>query len=253
MTAALLAWAWLAAAASGARLRSAGLKLNEGYKLKLDNFNNVQYSASFSLGGQTLPVIYDTGSFEIIVLSTLCSSCARGHTVYNSKNSSSFADSGAIAEHVFGSGRVRSEKGYEEVRLGGAASPCAAPRMPFWQVISHGIQVWDNTAHFSGIVGLGHPERVPLGYGADSQRAQSMLSAMHIDRFTICLERGRAAAPGWLWARCTGPCAWPASGPRAWPSGAAARPRARLSWTPGLASSRRPPRPGAWSRPSSGS
>merc|ERR1719149_368370 len=61
------------------------------FYLKLSNFNNVQYSAPLSIGGQTLPVIYDTGSFEILVLSKLCPTCEARHSVYDNTLSSSFA------------------------------------------------------------------------------------------------------------------------------------------------------------------
>lgn len=194
----LLVW-WAAVAASAAsRLRQGLVKDNADFELRLDNFDGVQYSAAFSLGEQTLPVIYDTGSFEIIVLSTLCASCSRAHIVYNSSKSTSFAASeGIMAEHLFGSGPVRSEKGYEMVRLGGRGSPYKAANTPFWQVISHNIAVWDRTSHFSGIVGLGHPGQVPSGFSAEETEADSMLSAMQISSFAICLERGQHA-PGWL-------------------------------------------------------
>lgn len=44
-------------------------------RLRLNNYKNIQYIGTFTVGGQELPVIYDTGSFEIIVLSDLCKDC----------------------------------------------------------------------------------------------------------------------------------------------------------------------------------
>lgn len=35
----------------------------------------VQYFADITIGDQTFPAIYDTGSFEILVLSTRCERC----------------------------------------------------------------------------------------------------------------------------------------------------------------------------------
>merc|ERR1719316_1580470 len=60
------------------------------YKLRLNNYMNVQYYADFTIGGQTIPAIYDTGSFEIIVLSTYCTSCEVSVPVYDSDSSGSF-------------------------------------------------------------------------------------------------------------------------------------------------------------------
>mmetsp|Transcript_56419 Transcript_56419/g.114956 ORF Transcript_56419/g.114956 Transcript_56419/m.114956 type:complete len:314 (+) Transcript_56419:2-943(+) len=72
--------------------------------------------------------------------------------------------------------------------------------MPFWQVVSHDIAVWDKHAHFSGIVGLGHPSRIPEGFDADpsSKEDKTLLAAMGVGRFAICLGRGGPKAPGWL-------------------------------------------------------
>merc|ERR1719387_76308 len=92
----------------------------QDFELTLDNFQNVQYSAPFTLGpDQTLPVIYDTGSFEILVLSSLCHSCSANQVVYDNTRSRSFNyGEGIEAEHVFGSGPVYSKKGLETVRIG---------------------------------------------------------------------------------------------------------------------------------------
>ena len=58
--------------------------------IELSNFNNVQYSGIFSLGGQSLLVVYDTGSFVLLVLSTLCTSCAQGLAKYDSSRATTF-------------------------------------------------------------------------------------------------------------------------------------------------------------------
>jgi hypothetical protein len=179
------------------------LKANEDssdFKLRMDNFNNVQYSAPLSVGSQTMPVIYDTGSFEILVLSTMCKTCSRDHDFYDSRKSATFLTAeGVTAEHLFGSGPVLIEKGYEMVRVGRTESPYVVQKMPFWQVIDHGIAVWNQNAHFSGIVGLGHPSRIPEGFSAEPVSDETLLSKMGVQQFAICLQRSaRAVAPGWL-------------------------------------------------------
>lgn len=193
---------WLlasAVAAHATRLRASAGKNNVDYKIRLTNHNSVQYVADLSLGHQTLPVIYDTGSFEIIVLSTLCKTCTRSSSIYDSKRSSSFMNAGGVtADHLFGSGPVISEKGFETVSLGDDGSPYVANSMLFWQVISHEIAVWNSGAHFSGIVGLGFPDHVPKGINDHDTERMTMLAAMGINSFSLCLERNRPAAPGWF-------------------------------------------------------
>merc|ERR1719359_585085 len=89
--------------ALGARLRlGRGRGGGKDYKLQMVNFQNVQYFGDFTIGGQALPVIYDTGSFEIIVLSTMCKKCEKGPTMYDPGRSRSFKDERLVAQHVFG-------------------------------------------------------------------------------------------------------------------------------------------------------
>lgn len=186
--------------ASATRLRRSPASYNEAYVVPLTNHQNVQYTAPIDVGGQQLPVIYDTGSFEVIVLSTLCPQCAQDHEVYDRSKSSSFATgAGTEMVHIFGSGPVLSRKGLESLRIGGSGSPYGLAQMPFWQVVSHNITAWHaGTAHFSGIVGLGHSDRVPEGYGEEGTRDQTLLAAAGVESFAVCLERGHPSAPGRL-------------------------------------------------------
>jgi len=192
-------------AAEAASLRHRTIQNNEDtitqdYNLRLDNFNNVQYSAPLTIGGQTLPVIYDTGSFEILVLSKKCTHCEARHNMFDEAKSTTFVKptSSIITEHLFGSGPVVSEKGFDTVHLGPLSSPLAIAHMPFWQVLKHEIAVWDENAHFSGIVGLGHPTHIPKGFAAEGERDVLMLAAMQVKSFGICLQRSSSSAPGWL-------------------------------------------------------
>mmetsp|Transcript_18111 Transcript_18111/g.42303 ORF Transcript_18111/g.42303 Transcript_18111/m.42303 type:complete len:461 (-) Transcript_18111:75-1457(-) len=171
---------------------------NVDYRLTLTNHDNVQYTAPFSVGEQVLPVIYDTGSFEIIVLSTLCTTCTGGQEVYDSAKSASFVASELQAQHEFGSGPVVSQMGFEAVRLGGSDSPLAAPEVPFWQVMDHSIDVWNSQAHFSGIVGLGHTPEVPQGFGVEGPKEKTLLETLQISAFALCLKRGADLPPGYL-------------------------------------------------------
>merc|ERR1719160_1079331 len=174
------------------------------YKLKLNNYMNVQYYADFTVGGQTLPAIYDTGSFEVIVLSELCTSCTTTVPIYNSELSTTF-DPGErlVQKHTFGSGPVLSKKGLETIRAGPSTSPLLATSQPFWQVIDHNIDVWNEKAKFAAIIGMGHTQTVPQMSEdpKDPHPDLVMLEKMGINEFAICLEKANGS-PGWM---VTGP------------------------------------------------
>jgi len=195
-------------AVRSANLRSRG---NHSHKtgpthdvnLALSNFQNVQYMGEFYIGGQDLPVIYDTGSFEIIVLSDLCEHCETQGPMYSSSHSSTF-DPGQklVAQHTFGSGPVLSKKALETVHVGTSASPLVATQMPFWQVMDHDIDVWDKYSKFSGIIGLGHSATTPKMDSDNSSQTygqdQSLLEKVGVTAFSICLERSAGAPNGHL-------------------------------------------------------
>eukprot|EP00439_Symbiodinium_sp_Y106_P030862 s1077_g3.t1 len=99
----------------------------------LDNHLNVQYS-----GEQELPVIYDTGSFEVLVLSTKCNTCVKTLSMYDYKKSSSFRDSPkhVVAEHEFVSGDVVTAEGFETLRLGRRAFVAySIPGISRWAIL----------------------------------------------------------------------------------------------------------------------
>eukprot|EP00930_Biecheleria_cincta_P104015 TRINITY_DN96148_c0_g1_i1.p1 TRINITY_DN96148_c0_g1~~TRINITY_DN96148_c0_g1_i1.p1 ORF type:complete len:461 (-),score=88.99 TRINITY_DN96148_c0_g1_i1:54-1436(-) len=175
---------------------------SSNYDLKLDNHLNVQYSGKFTIGEQELPVIYDTGSFEVLVLSTLCTACQRSLQMYDSKHSLSYRGAEQIvADHEFVSGNVVTAEGFETLRLGRKDSPVVTTNMTIWQVKSHELAFWKTgNAIFSGIVGLSHVKTIPQGFSGDFRQPKSMLEEMHLDSFGICFERGSSSgyAPGWL-------------------------------------------------------
>jgi hypothetical protein len=193
----LLSPLFLAQIAFSGRFRQAE---QADYKLKMKNHLNVQYSGEFTVGGQVLPVIYDTGSFEVLVLSTRCNSCTESLQKYDDKKSSTFKDAGGkIAEHEFVSGLIVTEEGFETMRLGGANSPALVQGMTFWMVNRHEMDFWhEDSAIFSGIVGLSHVKAIPDGYMGDEMNTKYLLEEMHMPSFAMCLSRNSPEAPGWL-------------------------------------------------------
>lgn len=189
-----------------------GLLSDAEYRLPLVNHRNVQYMASLTIGRQTIPAIYDTGSFQILVLSTKCKACINGTApIYDSHKSTSFCGSSEQFTFAYGSGEVLGERGFDVIRFGGESSPFVANAVPFWQVIDNRMPIWGRTAKFSAIVGLGHPDVVPDGYGPDGSSLNYLsrfaklesdrdtpLMRVGIRRFGMCLQRDADVAPGWI-------------------------------------------------------
>eukprot|EP00931_Biecheleriopsis_adriatica_P017137 TRINITY_DN12391_c0_g1_i1.p1 TRINITY_DN12391_c0_g1~~TRINITY_DN12391_c0_g1_i1.p1 ORF type:complete len:522 (+),score=102.21 TRINITY_DN12391_c0_g1_i1:67-1632(+) len=172
------------------------------YELSLDNHLNVQYSGLFTIGMQELHAIYDTGSFEVLTLSTRCKKCVKSLKMYNDKNSITFRESSraVTAKHDFVSGSVTTAEGFETLRLGRKDSPVLVKNMTFWMVQKHELKFWNTgNAIFSTIVGLSHVKQIPKGFGGDMKETRSMLEEMHLDDFSLCLQRGEGAdRPGLL-------------------------------------------------------
>jgi len=117
---------------------------SKDYSIELSNHFNVQYSGRFTIGDQELPMIYDTGSFEVLVLSTKCTNCVKTLSMYDYKKSHSFRESPShvVAEHAFVSGDVVTAEGFETLRLGGRDSAVDANDMTFWMVQKHELKFW---------------------------------------------------------------------------------------------------------------
>eukprot|EP00929_Paragymnodinium_shiwhaense_P015924 TRINITY_DN124006_c0_g1_i1.p1 TRINITY_DN124006_c0_g1~~TRINITY_DN124006_c0_g1_i1.p1 ORF type:complete len:462 (+),score=38.74 TRINITY_DN124006_c0_g1_i1:61-1446(+) len=162
-------------------------------RLRLDNHLGVQYSGPVTMGGQTLQAVYDTGSFEILAMSTHCRACQSHLKLYNNETSESFRlASGGLKIHSYVGGSMMASKGFETVCIGGECAAYVAKNISFWQVVDTDMSVWTKKgqADFSVIVGMGHPDALSSGGGSLLERAGA-------DTFSICLQRG-AKKPGWL-------------------------------------------------------
>eukprot|EP00933_Yihiella_yeosuensis_P017447 TRINITY_DN14572_c0_g2_i1.p1 TRINITY_DN14572_c0_g2~~TRINITY_DN14572_c0_g2_i1.p1 ORF type:complete len:457 (+),score=48.34 TRINITY_DN14572_c0_g2_i1:56-1426(+) len=171
------------------------------YTVTLKNSANIQYSGDFTIGQQTLPVIFDTGSFEVLTLSTRCKNCAANLGLYDESKSISFKKGENIGSHKYVSGEIITQEGYDDLRIGGTDSPHVAKGMTFWLVTSHSMSFWSNgRSIFSGIVGLSHVNKLPLAFSGDNNDLRSMLTEMGIKSFSLCLSRSTSASfpPGYL-------------------------------------------------------
>jgi len=158
-----------------------GAKWGLPYRQEMINTQNTQYAASFMIGPTPIMGIFDTGSFELLVLSERCDHCT--NPSYDHTISSTFVPNGTVVQHVFGSGPCLSMKGYEQIAVG----PMSEQNVTFYEIVKHEIPVFE-TASFTAIVGLGD------GPGDDDQ---SLLQVFGVSEFSICLERANNA-PGWL-------------------------------------------------------
>lgn len=182
---------------------SAAVKFSD-FSLKLRNLHNVQYFGEIDVGGQVLSALYDTGSFELIVLSALCKDCESGTTIYDQKKSTTFAEKDEyVAKHSFGSGEALGKHGIEAVTVGGTYGPLYAPKVPFWQVIDHGMgDIWHKDSQFSAVVGLGPATQTPnMGQNSSEDvfsKDPALLETLDVNSFAICYGRGPGEPPGWL-------------------------------------------------------
>jgi len=166
-------------------MRIQSTKEVEPYDQRLDNFRNTQYTGHFTIGGQDIQGIFDTGSFELLVRSTKCAQCKHPTPPYDAKKSPTFEKNGSVVQHVFGSGPCISESGYDTVQVG----PMMVQRQHIWEITAHQIPVLDQ-AKFAAIVGIG-PHFAP------GNEERTLLMNYEVEEFSICLERA-SGAPGHL-------------------------------------------------------
>jgi len=145
------------------------------YRQELENFQNSQYYGDLEIGEQKIKGIFDTGSFELLVLSSRCEHCRRKPYDYHLSNT--YAKNGTMVKHVFGSGPVVSMQAYDKVEVG----QMDANRQCFWEIVDHNIPVLE-FAKFSAIVGIGH------GY-APTNKEKTLVMNYNINEFSVCLEK----------------------------------------------------------------
>ena len=144
------------------------------------NFVNAQYTVELQLGTppQTLSVVPDTGSYEVVVSSSECDGCG-AHSRFNRDQSSSFRAKDPAEQIVtlYGQGRVDSEAVYDRVRIGSLESPSQSVLL-----MEHNeLENYDDAA-YDGIMGLGVS---PLARPQDLADP-SVLSALDVPSVAIC-------------------------------------------------------------------
>mmetsp|Transcript_50920 Transcript_50920/g.111547 ORF Transcript_50920/g.111547 Transcript_50920/m.111547 type:complete len:415 (-) Transcript_50920:83-1327(-) len=162
------------------------LQVQQGHRQPLDNFNNMQYHGHFQIGPTSVKGIFDTGSFDLLVMSTRCTSCS--NQAYDHASSSTYRAEGTMVRHVFGSGSIVSMRGYEKVSVG----ELSTSNQTIWEIMEHHIPALD-VAGVDAIVGMGP------GYGPGEMRDATLVMSLNVDHFSFCVQRGAANLPGYLY------------------------------------------------------
>jgi cathepsin D len=121
----------------------------------LKNFKNTQYVGEITIGTppQVIPVIFDTGSANLWVTSSLCKSYScSSHTSFNRNKSSTWKHKGLRADITFGTGEISGEINSDTFGLGGIK----IPDQNFGEILNEKGDVFE-AGKFSGILGLAYP------------------------------------------------------------------------------------------------
>jgi len=209
-----------------------GVGSTRGLRLELANYIDLQYYVDLSVGTppQQITGIIDTGSFDLVVFLSSCSSCGKAGA-FNSFRSTTHRLGRLVTQLTYGSGDVEGDQAEDHVALG--PSPGAVPQH-FWEVRRASMPLLQH-ARFQSIVGVGPPEtpaadawdfagqavrevaqavragigrRLPgsarlrqvesaLVSAMEISRTRAMLSNFGITAFSICLGR-RPSSSGYL-------------------------------------------------------
>jgi len=118
----------------------------------LTNYYDVQYVGFTEIGGQTISGIFDTGSFELVVFSKLCSTCGEAGR-YDPAFSANHTEGRLTSSLMYGSGNVITQEAFDTVSVG----PYAPRNQSFWEVTDADMPVLAYSM-FQSIIGLGPPE-----------------------------------------------------------------------------------------------
>jgi len=130
-------------------------------KIPLRNYKNTQYVGVISVGTppQSVPVIFDTGSGNLWVTSSLCKSFAcASHPSYNRNDSSDFKKIGLGVQVTFGTGRIKGQINQDTFTLGNIK----IPSQKFGEILREDGSVFQ-AGKFSGILGLAFPKMAAYG------------------------------------------------------------------------------------------
>jgi len=118
----------------------------------MTNYNDVQYVSFLEVGGQIISGILDTGSFELMVFSTVCETCGQA-SKYDPSLSANHTRGKLATVEQYGSGDLFVQEAWDMVSIG----PFPPKYQAFWEVTNGKMQVLQYSA-FQSIIGIGPPE-----------------------------------------------------------------------------------------------
>eukprot|EP00448_Togula_jolla_P001721 CAMPEP_0170607272 /NCGR_PEP_ID=MMETSP0224-20130122/20963_1 /TAXON_ID=285029 /ORGANISM="Togula jolla, Strain CCCM 725" /LENGTH=506 /DNA_ID=CAMNT_0010932421 /DNA_START=60 /DNA_END=1580 /DNA_ORIENTATION=+ len=140
----------------------------------LHNNRDVSYSVLLKVGGQSLSVIPDTGSFDLLVFSALCEyECGNKGDLYDDSKSRTYSKGTVYNQHKFGSGETMSNEAYDDILIG----TNQAAHQVFWEVYDAEMPILQ-AGGFQGILGLGPPESSVRMAEADAESVQTQLAQL---------------------------------------------------------------------------
>lgn len=176
------------------------------YVQKLKNDGDLSYFGDIAIGGQIVNGIFDTGSFELVVMSTACHMCFLSGDVYDpNKSSTHVVDEGRLPNmHMYGSGLIVDKKAEDRVSIGDGR--LQTDNFSFWEVYGHIMPIMIG-AEFGAIVGMGRKGTVPAIVTNGTE--VSLLEAVEpdVDRFSVCFGREPASPGWWTWGAEVPPAA----------------------------------------------
>ena len=146
------------------------------------NFMNAQYTVGLQIGSpaQTLSVVPDTGSSDLLVASTECVGCGGTHALFDRNKSLTFLTRGSLVESQYGQGRVLSRVSYDTVTLGGMA----AYNQSILLMEQNELKNFDE-ASYDGVMGLG-----PQQNARTEDDDPSLMTTWHTSTVAICFGQG---------------------------------------------------------------
>eukprot|EP00440_Ansanella_granifera_P064454 gb/GFBE01069882.1/.p1 GENE.gb/GFBE01069882.1/~~gb/GFBE01069882.1/.p1 ORF type:complete len:448 (+),score=92.97 gb/GFBE01069882.1/:1-1344(+) len=147
------------------------------YVQTLHNFKDTQYFADFTIGGQQIAGIFDTGSSDVIVRSSRCKECVHPTPPYRHEDSWTYRENGTLGLRRYGSGECVTMLGYDTVQVG----DLSAENQAIYEITEHTMHALD-AAKFAAIVGIGP------GFSFNSSE-KTLLMNYNIEEFSVCLQK----------------------------------------------------------------
>jgi len=144
--------------ASAAMLHTRNINKADGnsedgpFRQSMTNTGDAQYTGIMKVGGQELNAVFDTGSFELLVLSSNCSMCGTKSGLFHEGKSNTYEGSAFKADHSFGSGTTNSIEASDKMSIGHLQTD----KQVFWEVYDANMPILLEDS-FQAILGIGPP------------------------------------------------------------------------------------------------